>query len=378
MKKGFTLIELLAVIVIIGVVALIAVPAVNKNIIESKEKLYEVQVEDITLAGQKWATDNAKELDSEFLNDTYVSVEMLQTNGYLPNEKIKDPRDNSKNLNGCVKISYDVSNKNYKYSYEDDINNCKNGFYYDYNISSKSWIKNTSKQKLSVASYLIGDSMSNVVASGSGLYDMEDRYVFRGDNISNNYVKIGNNSTLFRIMSIDKNTKTLKLVRTSGNSAVWDSNGNVSFDIATIHTENLDKKTDYNSIINSTMKWNSGSVEVTDNLNVDAARTYEKKNQITMNVGLISLSEYMESSLNDECNSGTFASCSDNNYLKLSDAWMMTTSSNSVYYVDTGYNVALESDLKNAHHNIYDTIYVKSVPKNGEGTISSPFIISIS
>ena len=277
MKKGFTLIELLAVIVIIGVVALIAVPAVNKNIIESKEKLYEVQVEDITLAGQKWATDNAKELDSEFLNDTYVSVEMLQTNGYLPNEKIKDPRDNSKNLNGCVKISYDVSNKNYKYSYEDDINNCKNGFYYDYNISSKSWIKNTSKQKLSVASYLIGDSMSNVVASGSGLYDMEDRYVFRGDNISNNYVKIGNNSTLFRIMSIDKNTKTLKLVRTSGNSAVWDSSGNVSFDIATIHTENLDKKTDYNSIINSTMKWNSGSIEVTDNLNVDAARTYEKK-----------------------------------------------------------------------------------------------------
>ena len=37
MKKGFTLIELLAVILILGIIALIAIPTVNNIIGEAKE-----------------------------------------------------------------------------------------------------------------------------------------------------------------------------------------------------------------------------------------------------------------------------------------------------------------------------------------------------
>lgn len=376
MKKGFTLVELLAVVVIIGVVALIAVPAVNRNIKESKEKLYILQVQDITLAGQKWATDNSQELDPEFLNDTMVSIAMLKDQGYLPNEKIKDPRGNKDEMNGCVRISYDMENKNYKYSYEEDLANCKVGYYYEYDAAMKTWKKNTSNQKVSIATYLIGQNNENVVATGSGLYDMEDRYVFRGGAVANNFVKI--NSTVFRIMSIDKRTKSLKLVRTTGNSAVWDSAGNVSFSVATIHTDNLDNKKEYTTVVNPTMKWNSGIIEITDNLNVDAARTYEKNTPITMEVGLLTASEYMESSLDTSCQSGNLEACLNDNYLPVRDAWTMTTTTSAVYYIDSEGRLTLESDLKTAHHNIYDTIYVKSVEKSGDGTSSSPFIITLS
>ena len=375
MKKGFTLVELLAVVVIIGVVTLIVVPAVNRNIKESKEKLYELQVQDITLAGQKWATDHLNELDSEFLNDTMVTVEMLQDQGYLSDDKIKDPRGNKETMNGCVRISYDMGNKTYKYSYENDLNNCKDGNFYEYNISTKTWNKNTSNQKISVATYLIGENNENIVAVGSGLYDMEDRYVFRGGNILNNFVKLGNST--FRIISIDKSTKSLKLVRTSGNSAVWDSSGNVSFNMATIHIENLNKKTEYTSVINTNMKWNSGVVEVVDNLNVDAVRTYEKRTPITMKVGLISASEYMEASLDEACHSGNLEACANDNYLPTHDAWTLTTTTNAVFYVDSSGKLTFESDLKNNLHNIYDTIYVKPVEKNGDGTSSNPFVISL-
>ena len=43
-KKGFTLVELLAVIIILSLVLVIAVPSVNKYIKQSKEKAYKVQM----------------------------------------------------------------------------------------------------------------------------------------------------------------------------------------------------------------------------------------------------------------------------------------------------------------------------------------------
>ena len=45
MKKGFTLAELLAVIVILGLLALIAVPVVLNKIKSTKEDLYNNQIE---------------------------------------------------------------------------------------------------------------------------------------------------------------------------------------------------------------------------------------------------------------------------------------------------------------------------------------------
>lgn len=377
MKKGFTLVELLAVIVIIGIVAFIAVPAVIKNISESKQELYELQVQDINLAAKQWAMDHYNELDAEYLNDTMVPVSMLQTLEYLPNEVIKDPTGKTSEMNGCVRVSYDLDNKTYKYSYIESLNDCKVGYYYEYNEDTGLWNKNVTNQKISIATYLIGENNQNIVANGTGLYVEDNHYVFRGAGITNNYVKIG--TQFFRIVSIDKTTKSLKLVSTDKTSSTWNFNNDVNFASATIHTDVLSKKTAYDAIVNSNMKWNVGRIEIAENLNLDAIKTYEKSAQISMNVGILSMSEYMEASLNSECSNGNLSSCKEDNYLPIRDAWTLTTTDSLVAYIDASGNLLWESDLVSAYHNLYETIYVKSFAKNPEadGTIEHPFIISV-
>ncbi len=65
MKKGFTLIELLAVIVILGLLAMVAVPAMSRAIKESKQNLYDVQIKNIENGARNWAADNLSILPVE-------------------------------------------------------------------------------------------------------------------------------------------------------------------------------------------------------------------------------------------------------------------------------------------------------------------------
>ena len=43
-KRAFTLIELMGVIIVLGLIALIAIPTIDKSIKNSKENLYKVQI----------------------------------------------------------------------------------------------------------------------------------------------------------------------------------------------------------------------------------------------------------------------------------------------------------------------------------------------
>lgn len=389
MKKGFTLVELLAVIAIIGIVSLIAVPTIIDNIEESREKLYKIQVENIELAAKKWATDSIDELDSEYLNSSFIPVDMLKGLEYLPKDTLKNPKTGNI-MNGCVVVSYDTEGKTYKYTYDDTDSGCMNrynnndvvkGYYYDYNQDNDTWIKNTSKQKESIYRFLVGVDNQNVVVAGSGLYDMGDRYVFRGSDVSNNYVKIGGQT--FRIISLDKTTKSLKLVSEKDNgSRAWgsSSDGNLSFNNSTLYTENLSTISTYDSIINNNIKWNIGKLQSTENLN--KIKAYESKTQIVSKIGLISMSEYMEASLNQDCSNGILTSCSNDNYLTLNDAWTSTTTDSSVVYIKSNeektaaIGFEYETDFVNAQHNIYRTINVVSSEKIGSGLQSDRFVIT--
>lgn len=375
MKKGFTLVELLAVIVIIGVVALIAVPSIMKNISESKESLYTTQVQNIELAAKKWATDSTSLLDSEYLNSSFVSVKMLQDLDYLSREKINNPK-TGEAMYGCIEVTYDATNKSYTYTYDDGNIDCASqgpaGYYYQKDAEGV-WQKDLSKQRESIFSYLVGNDNENVVVTGSGLYDMEDRYVFRG-NVTNNYVKLDNR--YYRILSLDKMTKSLKLVRVDYSPAVWDASGNIGFNVSTLYTENLNKSL-YPSITNQNVKWNVGVIDVIESLNLNAARTYETKTQIVSEIGLISMSEYMEASINSDCSSGILSSCSLDTYLDMADSWTLTTTSSSVVYIDANKGLSYETDLINALHNIHYVLNIVSSEKSGSGTYADPFIITV-
>ena len=370
-NKGFTLVELLAVIVIIGLVALVAVPAVNRNITESRIELEKIQVQTIELAGKKWASENYNELDLEYLNTTSVTIKMLQDLDYLTKDKIKHPNpvsDDKKYFddNSCVIILYNFDTKQYEYNYESDTSKCKDGYYYK--KENDEWVKKIDygKKKVSIATTLIGENKENIVASGDGLYEEEDKYVYRG-NVTNNNIII--KDKMFRIISIDKNTKSLKVISNSGNNNIaWGSlafnsrDNNVMNKLIELASgESFD-----DSYINKNVKWNIGSISSTD-YSIENVISSEKASQINMNVGIISLGEYMDASLDTDCRNGDLTKCSKKNYLStditdvgITDAWTLTTNNSSVAVISNGNGITWESDLINELHYVYNTMNIKN------------------
>lgn len=87
MKKGFTLIELLAVILLLGVIAVIAIPIVSNVLDESKKGSLEVTIESIdkavTTACQKQITKEQEIVELYTIEDGVITPK-IDIKGDLP------------------------------------------------------------------------------------------------------------------------------------------------------------------------------------------------------------------------------------------------------------------------------------------------------
>lgn len=96
-KRGFTLAELIGVVVLLGAILLIIIPVVSKSLKDSKQKLYNDQIEGIKQALQLWASDNKPNNNETY----YLTLSQLKQKGlvepdlknpitgeYLPNDMV--------------------------------------------------------------------------------------------------------------------------------------------------------------------------------------------------------------------------------------------------------------------------------------------------
>lgn len=112
-KKGFTILELAMVIVLIGMIALIAFPLIDRYINNVREDMYETQINNIILAAKDWGFDNRLMLpkDNEVLELTLGElIEADYISGNIINPNTNDPFSEN-----CLII---IKKNSQSYSYE--------------------------------------------------------------------------------------------------------------------------------------------------------------------------------------------------------------------------------------------------------------------
>lgn len=109
-KKGFTLLELLAIVVILALLAIISGTVFTKAVKESKEELYNKQLESIKLAAEAWGTENLLKLPDDG-ECKYITLKNLKEYGLLDKD-IKNPKTNEEFSNELkIKITSKVTNE---------------------------------------------------------------------------------------------------------------------------------------------------------------------------------------------------------------------------------------------------------------------------
>lgn len=119
MKKGFTLVEMLAVITLLGLLALVIIPASEAIIKNSKNDSYNIQIQNIKNAMKNYASSNAFNMPT--VNGDYVELTLgdLKREGFLEKEFINPKNEKCFSDNIVLRITR-VKN-NYKYTIESEV-----------------------------------------------------------------------------------------------------------------------------------------------------------------------------------------------------------------------------------------------------------------
>jgi prepilin-type N-terminal cleavage/methylation domain-containing protein len=115
-KRGFTLVELLGVISVLGIIALLIIPSVEKTISNNKKKGLENQKNTIISGAKNWITDHREIVTG---NEVIVSVGDLKQQGYLEFD-IKNPITN-KCISNNTEVLITIDGKKYSYKINGSI-----------------------------------------------------------------------------------------------------------------------------------------------------------------------------------------------------------------------------------------------------------------
>ncbi len=329
---------------------------------------------------------------------TYADIENLMTK--IVQTKYKDsselPSDGNKLEVNISKLVEEGLMKNISEYTKDEETNC----------SGKVTIYNNKDNYIYIPNIDCGDKYKtknlhdtiisdNLTTTGNGLYQVNDEYVFKGDNI-NNYISI--NNVLFRIISINDDG-TIRLIedkRKADNITVWDDRYNIDKNV------NYGINNYYENGLSSRLKEKLESIYESDTYSSELKAYFiprencigkrsitesdnsgkiecSKKSEATP-ISIIALYEYFRASLDPNCTSVESASCSNYNYFNsnLDSFWTLTAdkdTSYKVYRISSG-DVALTNASSSSNIKIVVNVNGDLPVVSGDGSKNSPYTIN--
>lgn len=232
----------------------------------------------------------------------------------------------------------------------------------------------------------------NIVTEGAGLYARDNEYIFRGD-VTTNYVLL--NNLLYRIVKVDSNNEVelisqneVELVYATWddryNSDVKNSFGINDFNISRLKNklEKIYNRDGKNALFTDKEKeylvYHNYCIDKTgpkDPISTDCLQS-----SVKMKMGLLTTSEYISASLDDECTYTTSKSCQNYNYLVNNDVdwWLITASglnSYDAFFVSSG--GVIEEAKCFSQKRLRPVIYLnsKTMFKSGTGTKKDPYLL---
>ena len=185
MKKGFTLVELIVVIVLLSLISVFTFPSINKVINERKEKLYNIQVENIKASAESYINKN-----NLFSTNDKVIVTLceLKQNGFT-DENIKDPRTGLLISDNSMVIALKNTNEYTFMPGLDSTTSCSvnDSIFYEYIEVGSEYILKNDDSKYTITIYLNNEEVDSVDTSEINTYVI--KYVSSNETI-NKYVYI--------------------------------------------------------------------------------------------------------------------------------------------------------------------------------------------
>ena len=212
-KNGFTLVELLAVIIILGLIAVLIVPKVVNMLDDAEKNTNMTSAENLIKAAELKVSNNEITGNNRDIKINYQTGENINYLDYT-GEKPEIGQVQIK-TNGDITMAVKFGDYCYLKSYNSN------------DITTIAYNENTCGENADV---FINYTMPELAVSGDGLYEAQGepgRYIYRGTN-PNNYINLKENGTdvTYRILSYESDG-TIKVVRDAslGNIA-WDPQAN--------------------------------------------------------------------------------------------------------------------------------------------------------
>ncbi|MBR3161803.1 MAG: hypothetical protein IKF19_03640 [Bacilli bacterium] len=351
----------LAIILIVVVICIVGFSLIYYNFFYQKS--FEEIEAIMEQASKEYYSENENKLPKVIGESTEIDVNTLVNGDYM-----RSVADYLKNEDIACKASVRVTNVDNKYRFN-PLLDC--GRYHKYEFISDYIKKHTT-----------------IVTERDGLYQVGENLLFRGEKI-NNYVSFAGSK--WRIIRIENN-KLILIYSGRLERRIWDDRFNVERKgIYGINNYSLSRIRDYlgnlyngksfmqtnDKLLLSNFTLQAGKVgENDDDHSGDLAKSSPLSNQY---IGLITVYDFMNASLDGSCKVASNQSCSNYNYLADYDYsyWTLTgnkDTTHEVFVVSSEDGLFLKSASSNAFVRPVIAISDDAIYVSGNGTKKKPYV----